>query len=59
MTDDHVAKLLDEIAIEAPVSANRTQSLLHKLFKWAKEPGRKYVTANPVTDMPRRHKRDS
>jgi integrase len=54
VTDDHVAKLLDEIAIEAPVSANRTQSLLHKLFKWAKEPGRKYVSANPLTDMPRR-----
>lgn len=54
VTDDHAAKLLDEIAIEAPVSANRTQSLLHKLFKWAKEPGRKYVSANPLTDMPRR-----
>jgi integrase len=56
VTDDHVAKLLDEIAVEAPVSANRTQSLLHKLFKWAKEPGRKYVTVNPLTDMPRRAK---
>jgi integrase len=54
ITDDHVAKLLDEIAAEAPVSANRTQSLLHKLFRWAKEPGRKFVTANPVADMPRR-----
>ena len=54
VTDDHVAKLLDEIAVEAPVSANRTQSLLHKLFRWAKEPGRKYVSANPLTDMPRR-----
>jgi integrase len=54
VTDDHVAKLLDEIAPEAPVSANRTQSVLHTLFRWAKEPGRKYVTANPVADMPRR-----
>lgn len=39
ITDDHVAELLDEIAIEAPVSANRTQSILHTLFRWAKEPG--------------------
>jgi integrase len=54
VTDDHIAKLLDEIADEAPVSANRTQSVLHTLFRWAKEPGRKFVTANPVADMPRR-----
>jgi len=52
--DDDVAKLLDEIAAEAPVSANRTQSVLHTLFRWAKEPGRKYVTVNPVADMARR-----
>jgi integrase len=56
ITDDHVAELLDEIAVEAPVSANRTQSILHTLFRWAKEPGRKYVTVNPVADMPRRAK---
>jgi integrase len=54
ITDDHVAELLDKIAVEAPVSANRTQSILHTLFRWAKEPGRKYVTVNPVADMPRR-----
>lgn len=56
ITDDHVAKLLDEIAVEAPVSANRTQSILHMLFRWAKQPGRKYVAVNPVADMPRRTK---
>jgi integrase len=56
VTDDHVAALLDEIAAEAPVSANRTQSVLHKLFGWSKEPGRKYVTSNPIADMPRRTK---
>ena len=39
ITDDHVAELLDEIVVEAPVSANRTQSILHTLFRWAKEPG--------------------
>jgi integrase len=56
ITDDHVAALLNDIAAEAPVSANRTQSILHKLFTWAKEPGRKYVTVNPLADMPRRTK---
>jgi integrase len=56
ITDDHVAALLDDIAAEAPVSANRTQSILHRLFGWAKEPGRKYVTINPVADMRRRTK---
>ena len=56
IADDDVARLLDDIAAEAPVSANRTQSVLHKLFSWAKEPGRKYITINPLADMPRRAK---
>ena len=56
ITDDDVARLLNDIAAEAPVSANRTQSVLHKLFVWAKEPGRKYVTINPLADMSRRAK---
>jgi integrase len=56
ITDDDVAKLLDGIAAEAPVSANRTQSILHRLFGWAKEPGRKYIAINPAADMPRRTK---
>jgi integrase len=56
VTDDDVAALLDDIAAEAPVSANRTQSVLHTLFRWSKEPGRKYVITNPVADMPRRTK---
>jgi integrase len=56
ITDDDAAALLDAIAAEAPVSANRTQSILHTLFRWAREPGRKYVTTNPVADMPRRTK---
>ncbi len=56
ITDDDIAALLDQIAAVAPVSANRTQSVLHTLFRWCKEPGRKYVSANPVADMPRRTK---
>ncbi len=54
ITDDDVADLLEEIGAAAPVSANRTQSILHTLFSWAKEPGRKHVRANPVSDMRRR-----
>jgi integrase len=55
ITDDDVAELIKEIGASAPVSANRTQSILHTLFSWAKEPGRKHVPNNPVTDMRRRY----
>jgi integrase len=59
ITDDDIATLLEEIAADAPVSANRTQSVLHKLFAWAKEPGLKFVTLNPCSDMKRRGKEKS
>jgi integrase len=54
VTDDMSAELLDEIAEIAPVSANRTQSVLHKMFSWAKQPGRKLVETNPLADLDRR-----
>lgn len=54
VTDDMAAELLDEIAEKAPVSANRTQSVLHKMFSWAKQPGRKLVQTNPLADLDRR-----
>ncbi|MGL3109189.1 tyrosine-type recombinase/integrase [Bradyrhizobium sp. BR 1432] len=54
ITDDDAAELLDLIAETAPVSANRTQSILHKMFKWGKQPGRKYVPSNPLEGMERR-----
>src|SRR5262249_36586513 len=54
ITDDDVADLLDTIAEDAPVSANRTQSILHKMFKWGMQPGRKYVPANPLVGLERR-----
>lgn len=54
VTDDMAAELLDEIAESAPVTANRTQSVLHKLFSWAKQPGRKLVQTNPLADLDRR-----
>jgi integrase len=55
ITDDDVAGLIEEIGSTAPVSANRTQSILHTLFAWAKEPGRKYVQSNPVAGMRSRY----
>ncbi|WP_316196531.1 tyrosine-type recombinase/integrase [Bradyrhizobium sp. SZCCHNS3053] len=54
VTDDDIADILDEIAENAPVSANRTQSVIHKMFEWARQPGRKYVPSNPITGMSRR-----
>lgn len=54
ITDDDVADLLDTIAEDAPVSANRTQSILHKMFKWGMQPGRKYVPSNPLAGLERR-----
>lgn len=54
ITDDDVAELLEKIGANAPVSANRTQSILHTLFSWAAEPGRKHVKENPVRNMKRR-----
>jgi len=54
VTDDDIADVLDEIADGAPVSANRTQSVLHKMFEWAKQPGRKYVPKNPIQGLARR-----
>jgi integrase len=54
VTDDDIADVLDEIAEDAPISANRTQSVIHKMFEWARQPGRKYVPSNPITGMERR-----
>jgi integrase len=54
VTDDDIADVLDDIAEDAPVSSNRTQSVLHKMFEWARQPGRKYVAANPIRGLERR-----
>src|SRR5260370_41193498 len=57
MTPDDAADLLDMIAETAPVGANRTQSILHTMLKWARQPGtkgRKLVTHNPISDLEQR-----
>ncbi|WP_376988020.1 tyrosine-type recombinase/integrase [Bosea sp. R86505] len=44
-----VSALLLEIAATAPVSANRTKTVLVKLFNWAVDSG--HVPANPIAGM--------
>ncbi|MGX9944813.1 tyrosine-type recombinase/integrase [Bradyrhizobium denitrificans] len=51
LTDDEFATFLEEMAEDTPVQANRTQSKLFQVFKWAKKPGRKYVKVNPLEDL--------
>ncbi len=46
------ATLLDTIAKTAPTSANRTQSILSRLFNWAIESG--LLEINPLARMPKR-----
>jgi integrase len=46
------AALLDTIAKSAPTSANRTQSILSRVFNWAIESG--LLEANPLARMPKR-----
>ena len=48
------AALLDTIAKTAPTSANRTQSILSRLFNWAIESG--LLEINPLARMPKRAK---
>jgi integrase len=46
------AALLDTIAKSAPTSANRTQSIISRLFNWAIESG--LIEVNPLARMPKR-----
>jgi integrase len=54
ITDDDAAAMLHDIADRRgrKAMANQTKHLLHALFKWAKQPGRKFVTVNPFSDLP-------
>ena len=46
VTRKQVVELLDQIAATAPVKANRTKSLLSKMFKWGKD--RDLLSVNPI-----------
>jgi hypothetical protein len=54
ITRAEAAALLDNIAKSAPASANRTQSILSRLFNWAIESG--LLELNPLARMPKRAK---
>jgi len=53
ITDDDVADLLNQMAENAPIAANRTRSALNLVFQWAMQSGRKYATSNPVSIVPK------
>jgi integrase len=54
LTDDDAAAMLHDIADRCgkKAMANQTKHILHAMFKWAKQPGRKFVTVNPFADLP-------
>jgi integrase len=54
ITDDDAATMLHDIADRhgRKAMANQSKHLCHAMFKWAKQPGRKFVTVNPFADLP-------
>ena len=54
ISDDDDAAMLADIAVRRGrrAAANQTKHALHTMFKWAKQPGRKFVTVNPFADLP-------
>ena len=54
ITRADAAELLDNIAKTAPTSANRSQSILSKLFNWSVTSG--LLQVNPLARMPKRAK---
>ena len=53
ITDDDAAAMLHDIADRRGKKsmANQTKHIVHAMFKWAKQPGRKFVTVNPFADL--------
>ena len=54
ITDDDAAAMLQDIAEQRgkKTMANQTKHIAHAMFKWAKQPGRKFATVNPFADLP-------
>lgn len=50
---DEIANALNTIMADAPVSANRAQSSLSKLFRWCVDEGK--LAANPMAGLKKRH----
>ncbi|WMT76049.1 integrase family protein [Bradyrhizobium sp. Ash2021] len=53
ITDDDAANMLKDIAVKRgkKAAANQTKHILHALFKWSRQPGRKFTTVNPFSDL--------
>jgi integrase len=53
ITDDDAAAMLHDIADKRGKKsmANQTKHIVHAMFKWAKQPGRKFVALNPFADL--------
>jgi integrase len=53
ITDDDAAEMLHDIAQVRgkKAMANQVQYLEHAMFRWARQPGRKYVLVNPFADL--------
>jgi integrase len=53
ITDDDAADMLSDIADRRgkKTAANQTKHVLHAMFKWAKQPGRKFVSVNPFAGL--------
>jgi integrase len=54
ISDDTAAAMLADIANRRgkKTAANQTKHVLQAMFKWAKQPGRKFVSINPFSDLP-------
>ena len=54
ITDDDAAAMLQDIAERRgkKAMANRTKHIVHAMFKWAKQPGRKFVTLTRSLTFP-------
>src|SRR5262245_14674414 len=54
ISDDDAATMLAHIAVTRGkrAAANQTKHALHTMFKWAKQPGRKFIQINPFADLP-------
>jgi integrase len=54
ISDDDAAAMLKDVAEVRgrKAMANQTKHLAHAMFKWAKQPGQKFVTVNPFADLP-------
>jgi integrase len=52
VTNNDIAHIQRTVAARSNASARQTRSALNRLFKWAAEAGRSYVTASPCFNLP-------